>query len=729
MSSSNHSEPRRTERTEDDEIDLGELFQTLLFNKLPIILTTAIFCMGGVIYALTATPVYQADAMLEVVGSKNQVLGELSDLLADNRTPADTEIELIKSRLVLGKTINQLGLNINVRAEPSFIDRLLPGPKPSNTVEIGSFTVQEAWQNRSFTLIAQGPQEYTVITPEGVRHSGRIGQTLSVGNAFSLLVKKIDAGLGQEFDLTRYSDLYAIEQIRRSLNVAAKGKNLPIIGLSMTGTEPAQIVRTINGIIDNYVAQNRDKDIQTAQNGLKFINEELPRLHEELQEAENQLNEYRTRNKSLDVPSEARGTLEGLNKLEMQMVDLRTEESVLSEVYTKDHPAYKALRDKIQVLEDAKKRLNKQITEMPATQQEIVRLTRNVTIKQNIYIQLLNKRQELGILQASSQGNVRVIDRAAVGEHPIKPKKAIIVALATMVGLLLAVMAVLAKAMFRRGIDSVEAIEVLGVDVVASIPHSEQQDKSDAAFRKLRRSKNDNARSNTLISLKNPVDASVEALRALRTNLHFSTIDNPNKTIMVSGATPQVGKTFVAANLAVLLAQTNQKVLFVDADMRQGYAHNLFGVESGGGLSDMLHASHTNYKKFIQSTQAENLHLMTRGAGSDDAAELLQKKRLREFLLWAQKQYDYVVLDTPPILAVTDAAIIGQYMGTSLLVCQFGKTEVSDMEETLARFRHNRVEIHGIVLNGIERTAKNAYKYDYTRAYYTRRDGADRPSE
>ncbi|RRD91134.1 polysaccharide biosynthesis tyrosine autokinase [Conchiformibius steedae] len=716
MSSTSHSEPQR--RIEDDEIDLRELFSAIWFYKWPILLTTILFGLGGVIYALTATPVYQADAMLEVSGNKNQVLGELSDLLADNRTPADTEIELIKSRLVLGQTIKQLGLNIQVSPKNTLLDRVIPSSSGAGRVEIGEFTLQDAWLNRSFTLIAQGPHEYTVITPEGSRYSGRIGQPLNVNNAFTLLIKKIEADLGQEFSLIHYSDLNAIEKLKSTLSVAPKGKNVPIIGLTMTGTQPTQIVNTLNGIIDNYLVQNRDKDIQAARYGLKFIEEELPRLHTELQDAEDKLNQYRTQNKSLDVPSEARGTLEGLNKLEMQIVDLKTEESVLSEVYTPDHPAYKALKEKIQVLENAKKRLNKQITEMPATQQEIVRLTRNVTISQNIYTQLLNKQQELSILQASSQGSVRVIDRAAAAEHPIKPKKAIIVALATMVGLFLSVLAAVVKALFKQGISSHEDIEVLGIDVVANVPRSTLQNQADAAFKKLKKKSKD-ARSNSLITLKDPTDPSVEALRALRTNLYFSTMDKSNKTIMISGATEGVGKTFVAANLAVLMAQTNNNVLIIDGDMRKGYAHSIFEMENETGFTDLMTEAHTNYKKFIYPTKTNNLSFIPRGSGSNDAAELLQSPRLQEFLVWAQKQYDYIIIDTPPILAVTDAAIIGQHIGTSLLVCYFGKTEISDMEETLSRFRHNKVDIHGVVLNGIERTAKNAYKYQYGKKYVT----------
>lgn len=716
---SSNTSSRNNTPISDDEIDLGELFRTLWFHKFPIILTTALFCIGGVIYAFWTTPVYQADAMLEVSNNKNQVLGDLSDILSSTQqTPADTEIELIKSRLVLGQTVQDLGLNVTITPKISFIDKLLSTKKQLPTVDVTDFKIlDKTLESKTFTFIAQGKQEYTLITPEGHQYSGHIGKTLTVKDNFSLTVKNIDANFGQSFNLIHYSDLQAIEKIRQNLSVTSKGKNLPIIGLTMTGTNSILIEKTLNSIINNYVTQNRNKDIQTAQNGLEFINEELPRLYGELQDAENKLNEYRSQNKSLDLPNEARGTLESLNKIEMQIVDLKTEESVLSEVYTKDHPAYKALREKIQVLEDAKKRLNQHISNLPSTQQEIIRLTRDVEINQTIYMQLLNKRQELSILRASSQGNVRIIDLAISAEKPIKPKKAIIILVATALGLFLSTALYLLKALMKQGISSEDEIEVLGVDVIGNIPRSSIQDKHDHVFRKL--NKKDIARSNMLITIKEPTDPSVEALRALRTNLYFTSMDADNKIIMISGATPAVGKSFISANLTVLMAQSGKKVLLIDADMRKGYIQSLFDIDNVSGLSDMLAETHNNYNQFLQKTNIANLHIMSRGMGRGNPAELLLNNRLPEFLAWAEKYYDHIIMDTPPILAVTDAAIIGQYAGISLLVCQFGTTDITDLNDSINRFKNSNINIQGIVLNGVERTAKNAYKYDYNYSYAT----------
>lgn len=705
----------------DDEIDLTELFHSIWFYKWYILLVTAIFSIGGFIYVQTATPVYQADAMVEISNGKNQVLGNLSELFSGSpaNTPVDTEVQLIKSRLILGKTIEELNLDTVVVPQTSILNKLLSGSREQPSLDIGSFAVAPQLQNQNFTFTAQGPEEYRLVTPEGQTYNGRVGQVLSVKGLFSLSVKQIRAPFGQKFSLTKFSPNTSFERLNQSLTVAGKGKNIPVIGLTLSGSNPELIERTLNSIIKNYITQNRDKDIQTAANGLKFISEELPRLHEELQAAEDRLNLYRSRNKSLDVPSEAKGTLESLNKIEMQIVDLKTEESVLSEVYTKDHPAYKSIRDKLKVLNDAKERLNKQIVRMPETQQEIIRLTRNVDINQTIYVQLLAKQQELGILQASSQGSVRLIDSAVTADKPIKPKKAIIMALATVVGLFLSIGFFLMKSLFHKGISSEEEVEAIGTDILGSIPKSEVQAKQDEALKKTRKGK-DGVRSTYLLSMKAPTDIAVEALRALRTNLYFTSLDSANKIIMVSGATPEVGKSFISANLAVLMAQSGKKVLLIDADMRKGYLHHLFSdIKNEKGLPDILwEGKPGTYHKLIQKTNVHDLHFVSRGKQVRNPSELLLSDVLPEFLAWADKQYDYIVLDTPPVLAVTDAAVIGQYAGLSLLVSRFGHTAVDELEESITRFNHSNIKVSGVVLNGIERTAKNAYKkyhyYGYT---------------
>lgn len=705
-------------QTRDDEVDLTQLLGVLWFHKWRIILISLVSMMLGMAYAITSTPIYQANGMVEFANQKNQVLGDLSDLVGGtHRTPADSEVDMIKSRRVLGRTIEDLNLHIHIAPMESRWDKLhkrLFTNKNNKSisqpeVKVAHFRLPEKWLDTDLRLTTHTTKEYVLHTPDQQSLIGKVGKPLPIGKEGELLIESINAPSGQEFALVQYSPLEAIGRIAGSLTVATKGKNSPMIGLSLSGTEPAKMKQILDRIMENYASESRNKEVQAATSGLRFIEEELPRLKQTLQDAENALNQYRANSRSIDVPNEARGVLESLNKIEMQLVDLRTEQAVLNEVYTKEHPAQQALNDKIRLLNETKVKLNQQITKMPTMQQEIIRLTRNVEINQGIYVQLLSKQQELNILKASSQGNVRIIDMAAVPKKPIKPKKMIIVALATVVGLFLGVVYFLARSMLNQGLHHEDEIEALGLEVIISIPNSDSQSKRDRLLRKVGKRKH--VRSNSMLALKDPTDMAVEALRALRTNLFFRTLNSQNNVIMISGATPEVGKSFVAANLAVLMAQSEKKVLLIDGDMRKGYMHHLLNVPSGEGLAEILLRDEP-YHQYIWKTNLAGLHFLSGGGTPKSPAELLLNGRLKSFLAWANEHYDFVILDTPPVLAVTDAAVMGQYAGITLLVSRFGKTNWRELDASVARFVNGNVSVNGIILNGVERTASNYYSYD-----------------
>ena len=707
----------------DDEIDLMQVFGVLWFQKWKIIAIAVLITALGAGYAITSTPIYQANGMVEFVNSKNQVLGDLSDVVGGiQNTPADSEVDMIKSRRVLGKTVRDLNLHIDIVPDISrwaklkhFLSRT-ENPSMNNNmmqpeVVVAQFRLPEYLYDKSFKLRVLSPTTFSLLTPTKQNYTGKVGVPLKIGQDGELIVEKIVAEPNQEFDLTHYSDLTSIENINKNLSVAPKSKNSPMIGLTLNGTNPTLIQTILNQIMQNYAAENRNKDIQAASNGLRFIDEELPRLKNVLQEAENALNAYRAQSGSIDVPQEAKGVLENLNKIEMQLVDLRTEQAVLNEVYTREHPSQKALQDKIQILNESKAKLNNQITKMPSMQQDIIRLTRNVEINQGIYVQLLSKQQELNILKASSEGNVRIIDSAATPPKPIKPKKLIIVLLAGMIGLLFGSGFYLIKSFINQGIHDEDEIEALGLDVIVSIPISHSQQKRDSALKRF--SKKKYVRSNSMLVLKDPTDIAVEALRALRTNLFFSSMSAVNKVIMISGATPEVGKSFVAANLAVLMAQAGKKVLLIDGDMRKGYMHHLLSMPSSEGFAEILaSSSDTQYTHNIWKTNLAGLHFISGGNTPKNPSELLLNKKIEKFLEWADAHYDYVVLDTPPILAVTDAAVMGQYAGIRLLVSRFGRTSLRELDACVSRFEAGNVRINGVILNGVERSAKNYYSYD-----------------
>ncbi|WP_373746114.1 polysaccharide biosynthesis tyrosine autokinase [Neisseria dentiae] len=702
------------------EIDVGQQLRNLLHYKYPIAIAVLAGGFLGALYSLAATPVYRADAMLEIETKQNQILTEISNLFSpeNSNLTFEAELELAQSRLVLGKTVDDLQLAQTVTPKyfpvvGSLIHNLSSDIEPE--LKIHTFDVEQNWLNQSFVLTAQNSKSYTVELPDGRTLNGKVGQALKLSPQTTLQVNQILADDGQRFTLVKHSKLSAVEKLKQNLTVSSKGKTSPIINLAYKGTEPEKITKILNSIADNYVNQNINRDVQVAASGLAFISDELPRLKATLQEAENKLNEYRKKSGSLDIPVESKGALESLVNIETQITNLRTEEAGLAELYTQEHPTYKAVLDKLAVLEKAKSRINQQIADLPNTQQEVIRLTRDVETNQTTYTQLLAKQQELNIMKASTQGNVWIVDYADVPEKPVAPRKTVITLLAAMTAGVLTAGWFLLRSALRHGITKPEEIEAMGMDVAAIIPLSKAQSKRDALHRKLKSFSG--KRANYLLGVEAPTDAAVEALRALRTNIYFSMIDAKNNILMITGTSPNVGKSFVAANLATVMAQSGKKVLLIDADMRKGYLNELFAVDSEKGLSDILEGK-LSPGQAVQETEIPNLSFIGHGPLPENPSELLLDGRLATLLSRARQRYDYVVIDTPPVLSVTDANIVGQQAGTTLLVARYNATSARELDISTNRLTQSNIKVSGVILNGMRSEGRSGYGYY---AAYTRK--------
>ena len=701
-----------------DEIDFGQQMQSLWQNKNKIAAAILAGGLTGAVIGLASTPLYRADAMLEIETKQNQILTEINNMLSNEPAPSEAEVELVQSRLVLGKTVEDLQLDQEIKATyfPIFgnmVHNLSSSDDPM--LKIGAFTVSEDWINKPFKLTVKDSKTYLLTLPDGTTKEGHVGAPLKINNETVLKVDRILAEADQDFELTKFSKLSAIENLKNKLSVISKGKTSPIINLSYTDTDPKKTSTILNSIADNYVSQNRERDVQVASSGLAFISEELPRLKETLQDAENKLNAYRERSGSLDIPLESKGALESLTSIETQITLLKTEEAGLAELYTPEHPSYKAVLDKLAVLERAKSKINQQIAGLPNTQQEVIRLTRDVETNQATYVQLLAKQQELNIMKASAQGNVRIVDYAYVPENPVAPRKAVITLLSALAAGSLTALWLMIRNRMKNGITSSEEIENLNLEVVALVPHSKTQQKRDFFKSKFKKT---GGRSNYLLASEDRTDTAVEAIRALRTNIYFSMLDAPNNVLMITGAAPEAGKSFISANLATVMAQSGKRVLLIDTDMRKGYLDRLFGLTPEFGLSDILN-SKAAPAKAVQETGIENLHLISSGSYPSNPSELLMDNRFNELLANASQRYDYVILDTPPVLAVTDAVIIGQHAGTVLMISRYAHTRARELEASVERLKQNHINIKGVVLNGMKREANNSYDYYAYDAYHS----------
>ncbi|HBE7208475.1 TPA: polysaccharide biosynthesis tyrosine autokinase [Escherichia coli] len=702
--------------SESDEIDIGRLIGELIDHRKLIISITALFTLAAILYAVLSTPVYQANALIQVEQKQgNAILNSLSQVLPDAQPQSAPEIALLQSRMILGKTVDDLNLQIQAREKHlPLIGRGLARLSKDKEGEISISSLYlppDGSDVPEIELVVKDNNHYTINTGSD-SFTGTVGE-LFEKNKIKIKVDKIDAEPGTTFRVRYLTKLKAITDLQDRFSVSDQGKDTGMLNLSLTGEDPDLIAKILDDISNNYLAQNIARQAAQDAKSLEFLNKQLPQVRTDLDSAEGKLNEYRKQKDSVDLSLEAKSVLDQIVNVDNQLNELTFRESEISQLYTKEHPTYKALMEKQKTLQEEKGRLNKKISSMPATQQEVLRLSRDVESGRAVYMQLLNRQQELNIAKSSAIGNVRIIDEAVTQPIPVKPKKVLTVLIGFILGAIISIGAVLIQIFLRRGIESPEQLEELGINVYATIPVSEYLSKK--RVKGIKQSKLDG--SEVFLILENPADIAIEALRGLRTSLHFAMMEARNNVLMISGASPNTGKTFISTNLAAIIAQTGKSVLLIDTDIRKGYVHKLFNSSNENGLSDVL-VGKTSPSDAVRKLTDAGFDFIARGMVPPNPAELLMHHRFDSLIKWASANYDLVIIDTPPILAVTDAAIIGNYAGTTLLVARFEENTAKEIEVSIKRFENSGVTVKGCILNGAMKKASNYYGYGYSHYGY-----------
>lgn len=700
----------------ENEIDLGRLLGELIDHRVMIVSITAFFTLVAVVWALFSTPVYQADALVQIEQKQgNALLNSLSQMMPNTSPESAPELQLLQSRMILGKTIDDLNLRSQVQQVYwpvlgrgwARLTRKKPG-----TVTLNWLHMPRVHGKAQTLLLTVGKKGRFRLSGKGFSVDSAPGEMVELGG-ISVNIRSIDAPPGTRFILKRLTELEAINELQKGFSVSERGKDSGMLGLTMKGDNPQHIADVLNSIANNYLQQNVARQAAQDSRSLDFLQTQLPKVRGELDQAEDRLNRYRKASDSVDLNLEAKSVLEQVVNVDNQLNELTFREAEISQLYKKDHPTYKALMDKRRTLENEKVRLSKRVSTMPSMQQEILRLSRDVESGRAVYLQLLNRQQELSIARSSAIGNVRIIDEAVTQPRPVAPKKTLIVMLGVMLGLMVSVGGVFMRSMLRRGIVSPEQLEEKGINVYATVPLSEWLQKN-------QRQRSKQKLSHSYLALDNPADLAVESIRSLRTSLHFAMMEAPDAVLMISGATPDSGKTFVSSTLAAIVAQSALRVLYIDADMRKGYAHELFTLPNEKGLSDVL-SGKTPLEQAVQAFPAGGFDVLTRGQVPPNPSELLMHERFRSLLHWANNAYDMVIVDTPPILAVTDAAVIGRSAGTSLVVARFGMNSVKEMTVCVQRLEQGGVKVKGAILNGVVKRASSrlgegyhhyGYRYD-----------------
>ncbi len=717
-------------KTNDDTIDLKELFFSLIAQWKVIALCIILSLIFALLYLRVTPPTYSTDAMVQVEDGKSAassaLLGELKDL-SGQKSPTDAEIEILNSRLVLGQVIQNLNLDIKVQDTNDNLLQKLIDTTPNklsysnNQISIKNnnhdFTIQEFnlpkfYDDKNLKLNFLGNNTFSLSLNDQVVFKGKLNQLNTkqdINGTWAIQINSHNP-FQQDFILTKLSLPSAVKMLKSTYSVVEKGKMTGVIGLNYNGNDKVHITQILNNILSVYHEQNIARKTLESKQTLAFLDEQLPTLKKQLEESEIKFNKFREQYNTVDVTQESELMLRQNVDLERMRIELKQKQAEYSAKYMPDHPLMMEINAQLASLDKKAAELNQSIKRLPETQRLYLQLYRDVKVNTELYTSLLNSYQQLKIVKAGEIGNVRIIDMAVEPVSPIKPVKLIVLALAIFAGGFIGVLIALLRNMLSSGIKDSSRIEnELDLPVYATVPRSPIQESRVQLLKK--------KKSIPILAVKNNEDIAIESLRSIRTTIYFALNHAKNNIIAVSGPAPEIGKSFISTNLAAIFAQSDKKVLLIDADTRRGYLHKYFGHEASPGLTEYLTNQVSIEQCIVHSETVKNLDFLARGKNQGNASEMLSSNRFSELLAQLSQQYDHIIIDTPPILAVTDGIITSQYAGVNLVVARYGKTQMKELELTVNRFEQAGTKVNGIILNDVQASLGGSYGYNYNYAY------------
>lgn len=725
-------------KTNDDTIDLKELFFSLIAQWKVIVLCVILTLICALLYLRVTSPVYSTDALVQVEDGKSAasaaLMGELKDISSGlgQKSPADAEIEILNSRLVLGKVIQNLNLNIQIqdnadtflhklvskeKTQLSYTAKAVVFQKKQSSFSILKLDTPEYYYDKKLTLHFIDKNQFSLSYQDQVVFKGTLNQLNQAQDNKGLWSVQVNSitPFQQDFTITKLSLPSAVKLMQENYSVVEKGKMTGVIGLSYSGNNQQHITQVLNNILSVYHQQNIERKTLESKQTLSFLDQQLPELKQQLEESEIKFNKFREQYNTVDVTQESELMLKQNIELEKMRIELKQKQAEYSAKYTPDHPLMTEINAQLAAIDKKSTELNQAIKRLPETQRLYLQLYRDVEVNTQLYTSLLNSYQQLKIVKAGEIGNVRIIDTAVEPVKPIKPRKLIVLFLSIFVGGFIGVLIALLRNMLSSGIKDSSRIEnELDLPVYATVPRSPIQESRVQLLKK--------KKSIPILAAKNSEDIAIESLRSIRTTIHFALNKAKNNIIAVSGPAPEIGKSFISTNLAAIFAQGNKRVLLIDADIRRGYLHKYFSHDTSPGLTEYLASQSTLEQCIVHSNTVNNLDFLPRGKNHNHASEMLNSDRFSELLEQLSQQYDHIIIDTPPILAVTDGIIISQFAGVNLVVARYAKTQMKELELTINRFEQAGSKVNGIILNDVRATIGGNYGYNYAYAYTASKD-------
>jgi tyrosine-protein kinase Etk/Wzc len=727
-------QPAPTIVQSEDEVEISSYLDTLYDNRWLILKITLIVALLGAAYAFMTKPVYEATMMINVEEDKpntsKNILGDISSLF-DVKAAATSEMELLKSRLVVSRAVDELGLYIKIRPKyfpviGSWIARnstQISNPGllgmggyvwGADSMNVHNFYVPAALQNKDFLITAEPDNQYRVsLKNKNIDLHGTVGTPLhaevSGNEPIDLLIDKISAKPGAQFYLQYIPKLVAIENVQSMMTIAEKGKQSGIISVTVATNSPQLSYDILTQIGNEYIHQNVTRKLEEAEKSLAFLDKQLPDLKQKLDDSESKYYQFRNSHGTIDLAEEAKLILQQEMAEKNKLLELQQKRQELLVGFTPHHPIVEGLDKQISEMNKAIATMDSHIKELPLLEQNLLRLNRDVKVNSDLYAALLNTAQQLRLVKAGKVSNVRLIDTPMMPDTPASPDRPKIIGISIAIGLFLGVAVAFFKKMLNAGIDDPRKIEQMfsARVVYATIPHSQVQERFQSnASLKLK------SQPKPILARMAPGDIAIESLRSFRTALQFSMSHFKNNIVVITGPTRGLGKSFISANFSTIMAASGKRVLLIDADFRDGHLHDYFGVARKDGLSESITGA-KSLSKTIHRGVFENLDFLSTGNLPPNPSEFLLHPNFDSLLKTVSSEYDFVMIDTPPILAASDTVIIGALVGAVFILARAGVTNESEINESIKRLNQSGISPKGILFNDLKVRAREYGRYSY----------------
>ena len=689
------------------ELDVGKIFRLVLMQSKLIILFLIFVFFTGIGFYYFAEKRYSVSSLLQVYSNKaNSFSPQSLDLFSGNTSTSDiSEIQdIYKSRTNLLNIIKENLLhievddnNIGVKSSINSLKVDLETPSYGEVAPKQIFYVKFNEQNYELLDLDKSPLAKFQYDIDSTVNNIKIN--LSKPDQMSENLVMVTYAPPQNYFKALFTNLNVASSLNARFSYIQR--NTGLIRVTLETDDPDEGIKVVNFANELFLQRSIDIDAQQSRKAIDFIDQRISTIDAQLKERKERLKRFKEDNRSVNVDLETEAIIQSLSSIDKSINEIDIEISKASNIYTNTNPVYLELVDQKDTLVSQKTNIQEKIESLPLAQQEYIDLFMQLEITQTIYEELNNRRLEFSIKEASTLGNIRIVDEAYVSAQ-ISPR-----ILDVLLFYILSFVAILLVAVYRGvyliPISNPAEFMDNGINtpIAGVIPRCEQElEQSEEKFLQSIES--------LIVNIK-----SIAETKGLK--------NNSCKTLLITSPSPGNGKSFLSRQTAINLAKLKKKVLLIDADFKRGDQHKDLGLEKISS-QDFYSIDTENMDKFKIK---DNLYVIPKISKLASSFQFLYSKGFEEKMERFKEKFDYIVIDTPPILSVSDTGVLLTHSDMCFGVCRHGITKMNEVKQIINIAGQIGVNFDGLIYNDYQKPSSYYGYYglyaNYDYQYYAQK--------